>query len=119
MESTVIKFNTVITTLTTFIMLIGTAYSSLNMDKYVESSLIEVCKSVKKNDVLMFNKTTKFYRLKNKTVANNVMCNGEDIIDFAEKHGAYKIAVKLKSSIGNMQITDIAANSKLNVTFEG
>ena len=112
------KINTMAAALTTFTLLSGVTLSSLAMDNYVESSLIEVCKSVKENNVLKFNQTTKSYRLKNKTVATKVMCNGDHIIDFAEKHGAFKTAAKLKKSIGNVNITDIAANNKLNVTFQ-
>lgn len=115
------KMKTVTTALATFTLLTGVSFSSLAMDKYVESSLIEVCKTAKSNKILKFTQTTKHYRLKNKTVAMKVMCNGDDIIDFAEKHGAYKTAKKLKKSIrhlGNVDITDVAKVEKINVNFK-
>jgi len=114
------KMKAITTALATFTLLSGVTFSSLAMDKYVESSLIEVCKAAKSNKVTKFIKTTRYYHLKNKTVAMKVMCNGDDIIDFAEKHGAYKTAKRLKKSIrhlGNVNITDVAANSKINVNF--
>ncbi|HBY86192.1 MAG TPA: hypothetical protein DEO86_09975, partial [Colwellia sp.] len=51
------------------------------------------------------------------TVALKLMCNGEDVISFAESNGADKTAAKLQNSIGNVEITDVAALSKVNVTF--
>jgi len=111
------KMKTVVTALATFTLLTGATFSSLAMDKYVESSLVEVCKAAKSNKVLKFIKTTKSFHLKNKTIAMKVMCNGDDIIAFAEKHGAYKTAGKLKTSLGKVNITDVAAINKINVTF--
>jgi hypothetical protein len=45
------------------------------------------------------------------------MCNGDDIITFAERHGADKTAAKLQRSIGSVNIIDTAAISKINVNF--
>ena len=76
-----------------------------------------VCKAAKSNSTLKLIQTNKSYHLKTKTVALKVMCNGEDLISFAESNGAYKTAEKLQNSIGNVTITDLAALSKVNVTF--
>ena len=85
---------------------------------YIETALIDVCKAAKSNHLYRYNKTVKSYRLKDKTIALKVMCNGSDIITYAELHGADKTAEKLQNSIGRVQITDVAAITKINVTFE-
>ena len=45
------------------------------------------------------------------------MCNGDDIITFAEKKGATKTAAQLQKSLGDVSITDVARIEKINVTF--
>ena len=91
--------------------------SQAAMDPYLESALINVCKAAKSNSILKLNSTTKGYRLKNKTVALKLVCNGQDVISFAESYGADKTAARLQKSIGNVSITDVAALSKVKVTF--
>ena len=88
------------------------------MDVKVEKTLIDVCKAAKSNNVYRYKNTLKSYHLKERTVALKVMCNGDDIIDFAEKYGANKTAAKLQRSIGGVSITDVAKLEKINVTFE-
>lgn len=89
------------------------------MDTYLEKSLVAVCKSTMKGNLLKFNRTLKYYRLSNRTIANGLVCNGSDVTEFARKHGAYKIANKLDKHLHNStSITDIAAVSKINVTFD-
>ncbi|MGB1261937.1 MAG: DUF3718 domain-containing protein [Cognaticolwellia sp.] len=94
------------------------SFSSYAMDRYVENALIDVCKSTLTNSLARYKKTTKSYNLRDKTVALKVMCNGDDIISFAENHGAHKTAARLERSIGNTNITDVAAMTKVNVNFE-
>ncbi|TPH15042.1 DUF3718 domain-containing protein [Litorilituus lipolyticus] len=93
------------------------APSQAAMNPYMESALVEVCKAAQSNSVQKLNQTTKNYRLQDRTVALKLMCNGEDVISFAENSGAEKTAAKLQKSIGKVDITDIAAVSKINVTF--
>jgi len=45
------------------------------------------------------------------------MCNGQDIISFAESYGADKTAATLQRSLGKANIIDIAATEMLLVTF--
>ncbi|GAA6204167.1 DUF3718 domain-containing protein [Thalassotalea sp. SU-HH00458] len=112
------KIKSTITTAITVTLLAGASFTSSAMDKYIEDSLIEVCKASTTNSMLKFNKTMKSYRLNNKAVANKVMCNGDDITDFARNHGSYKVAAKLEKSLnGNVSITDVAALSKIDVKF--
>ncbi|MFT5294080.1 MAG: hypothetical protein ACI9YH_000086 [Colwellia sp.] len=91
--------------------------SQAAMTPHIKNALIDICKAAKSDSTIKLNYTTKSYRLKTKTVALKVMCNGEDLISFAESNGAYKTAEKLQNSIGNVTITDIAALSKVNVNF--
>lgn len=113
------KIKSVTTALITFSVLSVASFSSLAMDNYVEKSLIEVCKASISNSQIKFNSTAKSYNLKYKTIASKVMCNGDDIINFAQKHGSYKTAAKLEKSLnsGNVSITDVAALNKINVEF--
>lgn len=109
---------TTIALLTSATCLAGATFSANAMDSYVENALIDVCKAAKSDDIFRLNRTAKSYNLKDKTVALKVMCNGDDIIAFAEKHGATKTAAKLERSVGGVSITDVAAVSKINVSFE-
>ncbi|MGL1955891.1 MAG: DUF3718 domain-containing protein [Colwellia sp.] len=87
------------------------------MSSYVETALVDVCKAAMSNKIHKLNSVTKAYRLNKRTVALKVVCNGDDIITFAEKHGADKTAAKLQKSIGKVNIIDMAAANKSNVTF--
>ncbi len=64
--------------------------SQAAMSPYMESALIEVCKAAISNSPMQLSKTTKAHRLQTKTVALKLMCNGEDVISFAEHYGADK-----------------------------
>lgn len=100
-------------------MLSTVSFSSHAMDKYVETALIDVCKSTLTNKVAKFRKVNKSYNLREKTIAMKVMCNGDDIITFAEKHNANKTAALLERSIsGNISIIDVAAVEKIKVNFK-
>ena len=91
--------------------------SQAAMSSYMENALVDVCKAAKSNSILKLNSTTQGYRLTNKTVALKLMCNGEDVISFAESYGADKTAARLQKSLGNVKITDVAALSKVKITF--
>ncbi|WP_440874587.1 DUF3718 domain-containing protein [Thalassotalea sp. PLHSN55] len=108
---------TTLAVITSALCLAGTSFTSSAMDEYVESALINVCKSAMSNSVIRYNKTIKGYRLKNKTVALKVMCNGDDIITFAEKHNADKTAARMSKALGQVQISDLALVQKQSVTF--
>ncbi|MBL4942094.1 MAG: DUF3718 domain-containing protein [Colwellia sp.] len=91
--------------------------SQASMSPYMRTALVDVCKAAMSNSLYKFNSTSKSYNLKDKTIALKVMCNGSDIISFAESHGAERTASKLQRSIGNVSIIDTVAITKLNVTF--
>lgn len=91
--------------------------SQASMTPYMEKALVDVCKAAKSNSISKLNNATKGNRIQTKTVALKLMCNGEDVITFAENNGAEKTAAKLQKSIGNVSITDVAALTKVKVTF--
>jgi len=113
---TILK-TTLLTLATSLSILAVSLTSQAAMTPYMENALIGVCKAALSNSVGKLNKTTKSYRLKNRTVALKLMCNGEDVISFAANHGADKTAAKLQRSIGHVSTTEIAAISKIKVTF--
>ncbi|MFT5636789.1 MAG: hypothetical protein ACI89T_002258 [Cognaticolwellia sp.] len=95
------------------------SFNSHAMDKYIETALIDVCKSTLTNSVTKFQKVATSYNLPDKTVAMKVICNGDDIITFAQKYGANKTAARLERSVsGNVNIIDMAAVEKTNVNFQ-
>lgn len=87
---------------------------------YLESGLVSICKSAANDKMLRMTRTIDEFRLSEKMVALNVVCNGQDIISFAEQHGAKKTTARLSDSIGSVEVTDIAALREYNydVTFE-
>lgn len=90
-----------------------------SMSSYMENALIDVCKSAAKNNTIRFNNMIEGYHLKTQTVALKVVCNGENIADFAASNGAYKTADRLNESMGDVSIEDVAMNDgdKLYVNF--
>lgn len=111
-------------TVVTGILAIGFATSALAentyMPKYVEQGLIKICKTAAHDKVLKMNKPIKELRLNHKTVALNVVCNGKDIISFADHYGAQKTTARLSNSVGSVSVTDLASlgQTKYDVTFE-
>ncbi len=113
------------TTIKTTLIALATAVPALALSlpsqaattPYINSALVEVCKAAQSNKVIELKSAMKSHRLQNKTVALKVMCNGDDIITFAEKRGATKTAAKLQKSLGGVSITDVAQTEKINVTF--
>jgi hypothetical protein len=112
------KVKSITTALITVSLLAGTSFTSAATNTSVEQSLVNVCKASTTNNLIKYNKVAKSYRLKDKTIAIKVMCNGEDIAEFARSHGSYNIAAKLERSLrGNVSISDVAAITKINVNF--
>ena len=97
-------------TLTASLALTATSFntSAAPMSSYMEQALVSVCKSAQSDNVLRMRNTIKSVHLSEKTVALKVVCNGEDIISFAETHGANKTANHLEKRLGDSSIVDIA-----------
>jgi hypothetical protein len=111
-------FNKTLLALATSLPLLATSLpSQAAMSPDIEKALIEVCKAAKSNSLLKLKSITQAYQLKNKPIALKLVCNGEDVISFAESNGADKTAAKLRKSIGNVDIIDVAALSTVKFTF--
>jgi hypothetical protein len=104
-----------ICTLAPVISVVASVPSQAAVTPYVETALVEVCKSAKRNNVYQFKKTTAAYRLNDKTVALKVMCNGDSIIKFAEKYNALETSAYLAKTLGKVSITDLAKVEKYQV----
>ncbi|PCH95527.1 MAG: hypothetical protein COB83_08375 [Gammaproteobacteria bacterium] len=111
------KFKTTLIALTTAIPVLAFSLPSQAMDATLERALVKMCKAAASDTRIRLKNSIDDYRLTYRKVALNVMCNGDDIISFAENHGAYKTAAKLQHSIGNVSIIDTVATTKLSVTF--
>ncbi|WNC70647.1 DUF3718 domain-containing protein [Thalassotalea psychrophila] len=100
-------------------LLLSSGVQAAGMSNYMETALIDVCKAAKSNNTIRFHNTVDGYRLKTKTVALKVVCNGENISEFAANNGANKTAERLNDSLGDVSIEDIALNDsdKLYVNF--
>lgn len=85
----------------------------------VEKGLIKVCKTAAKDQLHQMYLTMKKQDWSYRQMSLNVMCNGEDLISFAESYGATKTTARLTRSLGTIKVTDIAAlnNSRYDVTF--
>ncbi|WP_068546434.1 DUF3718 domain-containing protein [Thalassotalea crassostreae] len=115
-----IKNTITATTTTTLLALTMSApVQAGNMPSYMESALIDVCKAAKSNNTIRFRNTVDSHRLKTQTVALKVVCNGDNIADFAANNGANKTADHLNQSLGDISIEDVALNSndKIYVNF--
>jgi len=106
--------------------IIFTAFSSsvvaesMHIPLYVEQDLVSICKVAAQDKVRKMNKLIKGIRLNHKVVALKVVCNGSDIISFAEQFGAKNTTAKLSRSIGKVEVTDLAFidHGKYHVTFD-
>ncbi len=104
--------------MTTSAVLLAVSSNSYALDRQVEVALVKVCKSAISDKPIRLKNAMDDYHLKARDVALNVMCNGKDIISFAESYGANKTAGRLERSVGGVRITDVAQLSKVNVKFE-
>ncbi|WP_371186065.1 DUF3718 domain-containing protein [Thalassotalea maritima] len=99
----------------TLASLINTA-TAAPMDSHLHTALVDTCKSAISNNTLHFKRTLKSYRLNEATIAHNLVCNGESVIDFASRHNAHEIALRLSAIVGTTSITDLAQIE--TVTYE-
>lgn len=101
--------NKTIITLTLAVPVLAFSLSSQAASaSYIENALVDICEAAQTNKILKLKSTIKSYGLKYKTVASKVMCNGDDIVTFSQKNGAFDTAAKLQDSIPGTVITDIA-----------
>lgn len=96
-----------IASLSGILLLTSHQTTAVQMDEHIENALISVCKAARSNDVFDLKNAIKEYRLKEKTVAMKVVCNGSNIILFSEESNAFKTATHLSNKLGGSEIVDI------------
>lgn len=77
------------------IMLNAPAQATAPMPSHVEASLVRVCKALKSNNRLQLIQAVKSSRIKYKTLADGLVCNGKSALDFAMLNGAERTATYL------------------------
>jgi len=87
------------------------------MDPTLERALVNICVAAASNKPVKLKNALSDYRLTEYNVALNLMCNNVDVISFAKMHNAPKTAGRLQNSIGQVDIVDVAALTKVNVNF--
>ena len=82
-------------------------------DSYVQSALVEICTETSDDDQLGLHKTLKTYRISKQNAVEEVVCNGQQLMDFARTHQAVKVSAMLKPYEdrikGRVTIKDVAA----------
>jgi len=91
--------------------------SQASMDPTLEKELVSICKAAASDNVMRLKDKLSSARLTEHNVAFNLSCNNTDLITFAEQNNANKTANKLRNSIGQVSITDVASLSTINVSF--
>ncbi len=81
------------------------------MDPYVEYALIDTCKAIASNQPLKLNAAVREYNLSYRLIADKLVCNGRDVVDWADYNEADRNVAHLQHKIGGrVTITDLAAN---------
>ncbi|NTS77985.1 DUF3718 domain-containing protein [Catenovulum sp. SM1970] len=83
----------------------GVSYNSAQ-----EQMLVNICKAAKSDEVRNLRQAQRASNLSYKQIAKGVVCNGEDVIEYAASHQAYKTAqyISDKAQLGSVIIRDIA-----------
>tara|TARA_R110000737_G_scaffold281582_1_gene288191 strand:- start:1476 stop:1820 length:345 start_codon:yes stop_codon:yes gene_type:complete len=112
------KLNAIKTTSVALLALLFTNSSSaVPMQPNLERVLINICVAAASNKPIKLKNALSDYNLTEYKVALNLMCNNVDVISFAEQHNATKTAARLQNSIGQVDIVDYAALTKVSVNF--
>ena len=92
------------TILTAGFLLAGSAQAS-NIDPIVESKLVEVCEAIKSDSLVKVNDAVKESGIGIKKLANSLVCNGQNPVNFALANDAEKIAQYLaaKSNVNHQE----------------
>jgi hypothetical protein len=88
------------TIITAGILLAGNAQAS-NIDSVVESKLVKVCEALKSDSLIKVNAAVLKSGVDIKTIANSLVCNGDDPVNFALAYDAEKTA-KYMAQISNV-----------------
>ncbi|NRQ44275.1 DUF3718 domain-containing protein [Rheinheimera sp. YQF-2] len=95
----------------------GVAVSAMAADYqkngYIYQALVQVCSETADDDRLGLHNTLKAYRISKQTAVEKVVCNGQQLMDFARANQAVKVATMLQPYEdrikGRVTIHDVAA----------
>ena len=90
------------TILTAGILLAGNAQAS-NIDPVVEAKLVKVCEAIKSDSVTDLNAAVRNSGVGIKQIANGLVCNGADPVNFALANDAEKTA-KYMAAKSNVEL---------------
>ena len=83
------------------------------LDRYTEKALVQVCSNTADDDRLGLNKTLKSYRISKQAAVEKVICNGQELMDFARANQAINVTAMLQPYEdrikGTVTIKDVAA----------
>lgn len=83
-------------------------FASANISTSTEQSLVQICKALKSDSRIKLVRAMKRSRIRYETVANGLVCNGQDALSFAVAHGANKTA-GLVAKRANVNIDSLLA----------
>lgn len=99
-------------TLTTLALLAG-GTASAAMDRNIESALIDVCKKISSDRVIPLRSTVKGYNLSYEVIGEKLLCNGYNVIAWAQINGAERTADDMHRVLGTVTISDLAKQGAL------
>ncbi|MGP9800412.1 DUF3718 domain-containing protein [Rheinheimera sp. NSM] len=80
---------------------------------YIHQALVQVCSETADDDRLGLHNTLKAYRISKQAAVEKVVCNGQQLMDFARANQAVKVAAMLQPYAdrmkGRVTIQDVAA----------
>lgn len=83
------------------------------ISSYIRTALVQVCSDTADDDRLGLHKTLKAYRISKQDAVEKVVCNGQQLTDFARANQAVKVAAMLKPYEdrikGRVTIQDVSA----------
>jgi hypothetical protein len=68
-------------------------FANANITESTEKNLVQICKALQSNSRLKLVKAMKRSRIRYETIADGLVCNGQEALDFAVSHGSHKVAV--------------------------
>jgi len=82
-------------------------------NSYIHQALVQVCSETADDDRLGLHNTLKAYRISKQTAVEKVVCNGQQLMDFARANQAIKVSAMLQPYAdrikGRVTIQDVAA----------
>mgnify|MGYP006195108923 FL=1 len=107
------KLMLVAVSLATASMAVAVSAGEYTFDRYTENALVSICTDTADDDRFGLTKTLKAYRVSKQTAVEKVVCNGQELMDFARANQAIKVTAMLQPYEdrikGTVTIKDVAA----------